>query len=69
MINHLVQIFLVSLARHLGMACLGSSRLGTPSAVGRMAQNAIQVTVTPFDDVASLVVCEEKGAEFDSSWT
>ena len=48
------------------MARLGSSRLGALSAVGRMAQNALQVAVAFFDDVAALVMCEEKGIHVDS---
>ena len=31
-----------------------------------MAQNAVQVAVTFFDDVAELVVCEEKGTQVGS---
>ena len=31
-----------------------------------MAQNAVQAAVTSFDDVAKLVVCEEKGTQVDS---
>ena len=48
------------------MACLGSLRFGSLSAVGRMSQNAVQVVVTFFDDVAELVICEEKGTQVGS---
>ena len=30
------------------------------------AQNEVRAAVTPFDDVAELVVCEEKGTQADS---
>ena len=47
------------------MTCLGSSRFGSLSVVGRIAQNAVQAAVKSFDDVAELVVCEEKGTQVD----
>ena len=40
--------------------------LGALSAVGGIAQNAVQVAVTSFDGVALLVVCEEKVPQVDS---
>ena len=48
------------------MTCLGFSRFGSLSAVGRIAQNAIQAAVTSFNDVAELVVREEKDTRVDS---
>ena len=47
------------------MVCLGPSRLGSLSAVGRMAHNAVRAAVTFFDDVAELVLCEEKGTQVE----
>ena len=46
--------------------CLGSSRFGLLSAVGRIAQNAIQAAVTSFHDVVELVMFEEKGTQVHS---
>ena len=51
---------------HLGMAYLRSSRYGAMSEIGQMAQNAVQAAVASFNDVAELVICEEKGTQINS---
>ena len=51
---------------HLGMAYLRSSRYEAMSAVGRIAQNVVRAAVTSFNDVAELVICEEKGTQIIS---
>ena len=66
MVDHLIQGSLVSFRKTLWMACLGFSRFGSLSAVGRMAQNAVQAAATSFDDGAELVVCEGKGTQVGS---
>ena len=47
------------------MKCPGSE-FGSLSAGGRTAQNAVQAALTSFDDVAELVLCQEKGTQVDS---
>ena len=49
------------------MTCRGSSGSGSLSAGGQTAQNDVQAAVMSLDDVAELVVCEEKGTRVDSS--
>ena len=44
----------------------GLSGSGPSSAGGQTAQKDVQVAVMFFDDVAELVVCEEKGTQVDS---
>ena len=46
--------------------CCGLSGSGSLSAIGRTAQKDVQAAVTFFDDVAELVVCEEKDTQVDS---
>ena len=66
MADHLIKEYSLASARYLGTAFLGFSRFGSLSAVGRIAQkNAVQAGGTSFDDVAELVVCEEKGTQVD----
>ena len=48
------------------MTCRGSSGFVSLSAGGRIAQKDIQAAVMSFDDVAELVVCEERGTQIDS---
>ena len=66
MIDHLVRGVLLASARHLGMTCLGLSGSGSLSAGGQTAQKDVQAAVMSFDDVAELVVCEERGTQADS---
>ena len=48
------------------MTCRGSSGSGSLSGDGRTAQKDVQAAVMSFDDVAELMVCEEKGTQVDS---
>ena len=48
------------------MTCRGSSGFGSLSVGGRIAQKDVQAAVMSFDDVAELVVREEKDTQINS---
>ena len=56
MVDHLIQIFLVSFGQALGMTCLGSSRFVPLSAVGRIGQIAVQAAMTSSDNVVEFLL-------------